>query len=410
MSSLTVPLRNPVYRRLFTAQVLGLLGTGLSTVALGLLAYSLAGGNAAEVLAIVLALKVSTYVVVSPAIATLAAGISRKKLLISMDVTRAVAIGSIAFVTEVWQIYVLIVVVSASSAGFTPAFQALIPDIFEDVETYTEALSLHRLAYELEALFSPLLAGILLTVVSYSALFALNAVAFATSALLVLLTAVPAIRDDQLAARRIGQVSRGIRRFLGVSRLRGLFALDWAVASAGAMVIINTVIYVKDEFALGDSEVAWALGAFGAGSILVALSLPAVLGRLHDRTVMIAGGCALALSMLLTSQADSLIALMACWVLVGAGTSAVLTPSGRLIQRSGTSGERPPLFAAQFSLSHFCWLFTYLTAGFVGEALGLSAVSLILAAVAATATLAASLLWRPEGAPPDAGGSGPGPP
>lgn len=39
------PLANRTYRHLFAAQVSALLGTGLSTVALALLAYDLAGGG-----------------------------------------------------------------------------------------------------------------------------------------------------------------------------------------------------------------------------------------------------------------------------------------------------------------------------------------------------------------------------
>ncbi len=39
-------LANHAYRHLFAAQVIALLGTGLATVALGLLAYDLAGADA----------------------------------------------------------------------------------------------------------------------------------------------------------------------------------------------------------------------------------------------------------------------------------------------------------------------------------------------------------------------------
>lgn len=398
--SLTFPLRNPVYRRLFTAQVIGLVGTGLSTVAMGLLAFEIAGGNAGEVLGVVLALKVATYVFVSPVVAAWGANIPRKQLLIAMDLVRAAAIGAIAFVDQVWQFYGLIVVVSAASAGFTPAFQALIPEIFDDEETYTEALSLHRMAYEFEALFSPMLAGLLLTAVSYSALFAFNAGAFLLSACLVLVTAVPLIRRNDLVARTVEQVNRGIRHFLSVPRLRGLFALDWAVAAAGAMVIINTVVFVKGEWGLGDSEVAWALGAFGGGSMAVALTLPKVLRRFTDRTVMIFGGGLQAAALVVTwLLVGSLPGLLACWVLIGAGTSMILTASGRLIQRSGTSSERPPLFAAQFSLSHLCWLFTYPIAGFAGGAFGLPAAAAILAAIAAAGTVVAAMLWRRPAGP-----------
>ncbi len=51
---------NKVFRRLFIAQVVALVGTGLSTIALTLLAYNLAGGNAAEVLGTALACDANT--------------------------------------------------------------------------------------------------------------------------------------------------------------------------------------------------------------------------------------------------------------------------------------------------------------------------------------------------------------
>lgn len=392
--ALTAPLRNRVYRRLFAAQVIGLVGTGLATVAMGLLAFEIAGGDAGMVLGVVLGLRVATYVAVSPVVAAWGANISRKKLLIAMDLVRALAIASIAFVDQAWQFYVLVVIVSAASAGFTPAFQALIPDIFEDEETYTEALSLHRLAYEIEAVFSPLLAGVLLALVSYSALFAFNGAAFLVSATLVALTAMPLLRELEMEPRTIALINRGIRHFFSVPRLRGLFALDWAVAAGGAMVIINTVVFVKGEWGLGDSEVAWALGAFGAGSMAVALSLPRVFRRVRDRSVMVLGGVLQAAALVFTALlAGSLPALVACWVLIGMGTSMILTSSGRLIQRSASSARRPPLFAAQFSLSHLCWLFTYPIAGFAGASLGLPAAAAILAAIAIAGTLAAVFLW-----------------
>ena len=72
---------------------------------------------------------------------------------------------SLPFVDQVWQIYVLIFVLQSASAGFTPTFQATIPDILPDERDYTRALSLSRLAYDLENLLSPALAAVLLTVV-----------------------------------------------------------------------------------------------------------------------------------------------------------------------------------------------------------------------------------------------------
>ena len=59
-------LQNVTYRRLFAAQIVALVGTGLLTVALGLLAYDLAGSNAGAVLGTALTIKMLAYVGLAP--------------------------------------------------------------------------------------------------------------------------------------------------------------------------------------------------------------------------------------------------------------------------------------------------------------------------------------------------------
>lgn len=59
-------LANRTYRHLLAAQIIALLGTGLATVALGLLAYDLAGADAGAVLGIALAIKMVAYIGVAP--------------------------------------------------------------------------------------------------------------------------------------------------------------------------------------------------------------------------------------------------------------------------------------------------------------------------------------------------------
>ena len=57
-------LRNPTYAKLFSAQVIALLGTGLLTVALGLLAFDVAGGDAGIVMGVAMTIKMVAYVAV----------------------------------------------------------------------------------------------------------------------------------------------------------------------------------------------------------------------------------------------------------------------------------------------------------------------------------------------------------
>jgi len=387
------------YRHLFAAQVIALLGTGLATVALGLAAYDIAGARAGAVLGTALAIKMVSYVTLAPIAAALADRVPRRIWLVGLDLIRALVVLGLPFVTEVWQIYLLVFLLQAASAGFTPAFQATIPDLLPEEEDYTRALSLSRLAYDLESLASPALAALLLTVVAAPTLFFGTAIGFSVSALLVLSVQLP-IPAPQPPRGFYDRTTRGLRIYLRTPRLRGLLGLSLAAAAISSMVFVNTVVVVRSTLDLGESEVALALGAFGAGSMLTALLLPALLTRLQDRPVMtgFAGlGCvALCASAVLGLTGLSLTGLMICWFIAGIGYSGTLTPAGRLLRRSAHAEDRAAVFAAQFTLSHACWLVCYPLAGLAMTYLGLEMVLLLLALTGAVGIVVGLRAWPHE--------------
>jgi MFS family permease len=385
-------LRNRTYRHLFLAQVIALIGTGLATVALGLLAFNLAGDNAGAVLGTALAIKMIAYVGVAPIASAFAERLPRRAMLVALDLVRASVAVMLPFVTEIWQVYILIFLLQSASAAFTPTFQATIPDVLPDERDYTRALSLSRLAYDLESVVSPLLAAALLTVISFNSLFAGTVIGFVASALLVVSVVLPSPRPA--APRGIyDRTTRGLRIYLKTPRLRGLLALTFAVSAAGAMVIVNTVVLVQAGFGLDQQWTAIALAAFGAGSMGAAFALPALLDRFPDRALMLVGATLLVVAMLLGSLLAGYASLLALWAVVGIGYSVTQTPAGRLIRRSSNPEDRPALFAAHFALSHATWLVTYPLAGWLGVAAGLPLTFLAMAAIAAAGLLAALYMW-----------------
>jgi MFS family permease len=108
------------------------IGTGLATVALGLLAWTLAGDNAGAVLGTALAIKMVAYVTLAPVAAAIGKRLPRRAFLVTLDLIRAGVIACLPFGDQVWQIYVLIFFLQAASAGFTPAIHAMIPDVLTD--------------------------------------------------------------------------------------------------------------------------------------------------------------------------------------------------------------------------------------------------------------------------------------
>ncbi|NMG38309.1 MFS transporter [Chelativorans sp. ZYF759] len=384
-------LSNRTYRHLFAAQVLSLIGTGLTTVALGLLAYELAGADAGQVLGIALAIKMIAYVGVSPFAGALAGLLPRRGLLVGLDVVRAGMVLLLPFVTEVWQIYVLVFLFQSCSAAFTPTFQATIPDILPVEEEYTTALSLSRLAYDLESLLSPLLAALALTVIGFHWLFVGNAIGFLASGLLVLSVGLPMAKSVQRPFME--RLTRGSWIYFATPRLRGLLALSFAAAASGAMVIVNTVVIVRAGFGGSEGDVAWFFAAYGAGSMAVALALPMLLQGGSPRGVMIGGAAILPVLLLVAAIHPTWWTIISVWALLGAGASAIMTPAGILLRRSAHPEDRPSLFAAQFALSHAGWLVTYPLAGWLGGNVGMTAAFLVMGAGAAAGAVAAMILW-----------------
>ena len=392
-------LANTTYAKLFSAQVLALLGTGLLTVALSLLAYDIAGADAGVVMGTALTIKMLAYVAVSPVVAALTARLPRKAVLLCADSVRAVVALALPWVGEIWQIYVLILVLQAASATFTPAFQAVIPEVLPDERQYTRALSLSRLAYDLESLLSPVIAAALLAVMSYNNLFVGTFLGFAASTVLVLATGFPHIR----AAERspfVERLTRGGRIFWRTPELRSLMAMNLVVAATTAMVIVNTVVLVRGDLDRSESDVALLLASYGAGSMIAALAVPKLLDRWPDRPVMFTGVALMPVGLAAAAGVMSLLAvdmqwgmLIIVWLVLGGGTSLVLTPAARLLRRASTQQSRPAVFAAQFSLSHACFLLTYPAAGLLGASLGLTTTALLLAGVATLGAVAARFFW-----------------
>jgi MFS family permease len=340
------------------------------------------------------------YVVIAPLAAAYVDRLPRRVFLIILDVVRAAVVLALPFVTEVWQVYVLIGLLQSASAAFTPTFQAVIPDIVTDKAAYTRALSASQVAYTMESLLSPVLAAVALSFMTFNWLFLGTSVGFIVSAVLVLSTRIPNAQPSA-HAKAWDRVAAGIKTFARTPRLRGIMALNLVVAAAGSIVIVNTVNYVRDELGGSQPEVAWMLAASGAGTLLSALALPRVLDRVPERTVMMTGAAVLVAGTLaaLTLHAAELLTWAATaitWAVIGSGMAMIVTPTGRVLRASVEPNRIPEVFAAQFSLSHVAWLITYPIAGLLGTNSGLTLTWSVLAILALAGAVGAFFLWPPH--------------
>ena len=360
------------FRNLFFAQNFSLLGSGLATVAISLLAFDLAGRNAALILSGLFTIKMLIYVIFSPFSGAIADKFDTKKYLIVQDVVRAIAAFGLIFVREIWHLYIIIVLIYLSTAAFTPIYQSAIPKIFKDETDYTKALSLFRIAQDMENILSYALATLLLLFLNYNLLFVGTFIGYFVSALLISAIIFPFLSKTSGKKQNNFSINLtlGIKKYSSISELRGLMFLNLAVSAGGSMILVNTIILVRSSLELSEIAFSITMLVFGAGCIFAAIIIPYLSKEMTASRIMLAGSSLL--SIVFVALAFWLIlfdfiwfVLLLAWFISGFGYTLLLTPMGRVIRKVSSAEEFSQVYSAQFSLSHLCWLFMYPLSGYL---------------------------------------------
>lgn len=380
------------YWRLFWGQALGLVGTGVATVALALLAYRLVGRDAAAVFGTALAIKMATYVFLTPIAAAFVRRLAPGPLLLGLDLARAALLVYLPFVQTVPGLFLLILAFQVCSAVFVPTAQAVTSELLPDEQDYAEALARSRLAYELEGVLSPATASLLLFVMEAPFLFDVAAVAFLASAWLLAGAGFPRSAVGP-AEGPLRSVRRGLSTYFAEPSLRALAALNLAAALATATVTVVTVHLVRTELDGTERMMTAALVAAGAGSVVGAVLVPLLTDRLPLRATMLAGGLGIGLVLLLGTAGPSFWAALPLWTALGLAGALAVTPAGMLVRDLAPPAEKLGLYATQFALANAASMLAYPAAGWLSAELGSRPTLAIFAVLALAAVAAAARLW-----------------
>lgn len=402
--------RNRNYILLFSAQIVSLLGSGVTTVGLALFAYQLTGGQSATaVIGSALFLRILAFLLFSQPAGVIADRVSRKKILIVADLVRFALLALFPFITEVWQVYLLIFLINAVTAFFTPTFEASIPEVVGS-EQYVQALSYSRVAVDIEAVAAPAIAGLLVVWLGVRWVFWFDALTYLVSAALVAFAVVPFVAKQivPLSAKVfLSEIQTGTRILLREPSLRQALILSFAEATAGAAAIVATVAFVRDALGKDDTTYALTMAALGLGSTIAAILLGRLTGRyeqnaetkaiLHGRRhiwanrALIFGGTLLGLLLLPGIFVPPIFIFAVLWFLNGAGQALIAIPSSTLLAEHSDEAERGKAYAAHFALTHACWLITYPAIGYAAAGFGTPATFTFAGIACLLITLAALL-------------------
>ncbi|PYC87631.1 non-ribosomal peptide synthetase [Streptomyces tateyamensis] len=276
------PARLTAFLTVTLGQLVSLVGTGLSTFALGLWAYRTTG--AVTAFAAIAAFALLPAILAAPVAGAVADRHDRRRVMIGCDLAGlGSSVAAAALLTagslRLWQLYAVVVVGAVAAAFRQPAYLAAVTQLTPK-RYLGQANGVVGLGTATGTLFAQLLGGALAVAVGLATVVWLDVATFAVSLATLLVVRFP----DLGFVRRNGPLLREITegwRFL--ARRRGLIALAVFFAVANALGGVVTVLVTPLVLAFGSpATLGLVLAAQGAG-LLAGSALMAVWGGTRRR-------------------------------------------------------------------------------------------------------------------------------
>jgi MFS family permease len=273
--NLLAPLRLREFRLLWTGMTVSLVGDGIFLVAMAWQAYAL--WNAPVALSLVgIAMTIPTIVFLLPG-GVLSDRLERRRLMLCADAVRAVAIAALAVLSltgllTFWELVAVVAVYGVGTAFFTPAFEAIVPDIVPAAEL-AAANSLDQFVRPIALrLAGPAIGGALVAGVGAGTAFAIDAASFVISTAAVFLMRPPHHARSEHVESSWGAIREGlgfVRRRVWLWGTLVSAAIAYLAFMGPTEVLLPYV--VKNDLHAGAEALGLVFAAGGVGAIGAAL-------------------------------------------------------------------------------------------------------------------------------------------
>ena len=268
---LLAPLRHRDFRLLWSGMCVSLLGDGVFLVAMAWQVYALSNAPAAlAMVGIAMTVPTIAFLLVG---GVLSDRFDRRRVMLGADLMRGLAVGLMALLSitgtlVLWQVAALVALYGAGSAFFSPAFDALVPEVLPAAQL-AEANALDQFVRPIALrLAGPAIGGVVIDGVGVGSAFALDAATFAISAA-ALLTMAPGARRAPEAhgsvAGDIGSGLRYVRRHVWLWATFASAAIAYLLFMGPAEVLLPYL--VKDDLHGSAADLGIVFAAGGIGSV-----------------------------------------------------------------------------------------------------------------------------------------------
>jgi MFS family permease len=320
-----VPFRYPAFRAIWIANLASNVGSMIQSVAAAWLMTSLTTSHV--LVALVQASATIPILLLGVFAGAIADNFDRRRVMLWAQtgmLAVSAALAALAYAGQItpWSLLALTLMVGMGTALNGPAWQASVR-LQVGKADLPQAIALNAISFNLARSVGPALGGLLISLWSVSLAFALNAVSY-VGMIAVLWAWRPEApqpqRKPMLGAIRVGVEfcwqSAPIRKVL----LRGAV---FGFGAAGLQALMPTV--VRQQLHGSELDFGLMLGAFGIGSVVVALWVSKARRRFGSENVVTAGTVAFAIAVMAISTTASLAVALVAAFLGGAGWVSAMT-------------------------------------------------------------------------------------
>lgn len=392
-------LGNRPLSRLLLGEFISSIGNHMYNVALLVLVFRETEDPA--VLAIVGAVRLVPFVLLSIPAGIVADRFDRRFVLLASDVGRGACMVVLAVIVvtggSVLAIAAVAFVAGSFSPFFHPAIRALLPSLVRDESEYGPTNSAWSALDFAAMIIGPALAGVTIAVASIEVAFALNAVTFALIALILL--SLPPARAKPIAASTLAAVEARtqrrarVRDVVNLAAVTGLLGQELVMGIAFGALDILAVILAIDTFKGGEAATGYLTAAIGIGGVLGSLVAGVVVLRRGLRPGILGGIATFSAALVLLGIAPDLAIAFVAITLVAAGNIVIDVIRATIFQRAVPDAYRGRFGGLLVTTGVGAEALGVLIVPILAAAFGLASVMNLLAIAALAATALALVLF-----------------
>jgi MFS family permease len=328
------------YRLFFAGQGVSLIGTWMTRLATGWLAFRLGGSDAPLLLGVIGFAGQAPTFFLAPLAGVLVDRWDRHRTLFvaqAFSLVQSALLAVVAFRGETGDIVIAQVVVLSAAQGIINAFdmparQVLLIQIVERREDLPNAIAPNSFLVNGARLLGPALAGVLIAAAGEGWCFTIDAVSYLAVIAALLLMRLPRARASAPAGPLWRNLVEGFHYAFGFSPVRSLLLLLALVSFLGMPYTVLMPLFAADVLQGGPATLGFLTASTGVGAVAAALYLASRRTVLGLGRVIAGGAVAFGLGLVGFSVSRSLWLSLPLLFVVGFGMMAQLASSNTILQ------------------------------------------------------------------------------